>query len=115
MAGKRADTTVEVTTYRSENYLLDSRNPEVEYGKDILGDLSRRDFTVNSMALELTGVSPQFLDPFNGLQDLAKKLLNFILFILLIILSKSIIFLSNKMFDTIYFSMNLSVTIKPSF
>ena len=75
VAGKRADTTVEVTTYRSENYLLDSRNPEVEYGKDILGDLSRRDFTVNSMALELTGISPQFFDPFNGLQDLAKKIL----------------------------------------
>ena len=75
VAGKRADTTVEVTTYRSENYDLDSRNPEVEYGKDILGDLSRRDFTVNSMALELTGITPQFLDPFNGLQDLAKKLL----------------------------------------
>lgn len=75
VAGKRADTTVEVTTYRSENYDLDSRNPDVEYGKDILGDLSRRDFTVNAMALELTGITPQFLDPFNGLQDLAKKLL----------------------------------------
>lgn len=75
VAGKRADTTVEVTTYRSENYDLDSRNPEVEYGKDILRDLSRRDFTVNAMALELTGITPQFLDPFNGLQDLAKKLL----------------------------------------
>lgn len=75
VAGKRADTTVEVTTFRSENYDLDSRNPEVEYGKDILGDLSRRDFTVNSMALELTGITPQFLDPFNGLQDLAKKIL----------------------------------------
>ena len=75
VAGKRADTTVEVTTYRSESYDIDSRNPDVEYGKDILGDLSRRDFTVNAMALELTGITPEFLDPFNGLQDLAKKLL----------------------------------------
>ena len=75
VAGKRADITVEVTTYRSENYVVDSRNPEVEYGKDILGDLSRRDFTVNTMALELTGSTPQFLDPFNGLQDLTKKIL----------------------------------------
>ena len=75
VAGKRADTTVEVTTYRSENYDLDSRNPDVEFGKDILGDLSRRDFTVNAMALELTGITPEFLDPFNGLQDLTKKLL----------------------------------------
>ena len=75
VAGKRGDTTVEVTTYRSEQYDADSRKPEVEYGKDILGDLARRDFTVNSMALELTGEAPEFIDPFNGLADLAKKVL----------------------------------------
>jgi len=75
VAGKRGDTTVEVTTYRSERYDSDSRKPEVEYGKEILGDLSRRDFTVNAMALELTGDAPEFLDPFNGLQDLSKKVL----------------------------------------
>ena len=75
VAGKRGDTTVEVTTYRSEQYDADSRKPEVEYGKDILGDLARRDFTVNSMALELTGEAPEFIDPFNGLADLAKRVL----------------------------------------
>jgi poly(A) polymerase len=75
VAGKRGDTTVEVTTYRSEQYDADSRKPEVEYGKDILGDLARRDFTVNAMALELTGQEPEFIDPFNGLADLAKKIL----------------------------------------
>jgi poly(A) polymerase len=75
VAGKRGDTTVEVTTYRSEQYDPDSRKPEVEYGKDILGDLARRDFTVNSMALELTGQAPEFIDPFDGLADLAKKVL----------------------------------------
>ena len=75
VAGKRGDTTVEVTTYRSEQYDADSRKPEVEYGKDILGDLARRDFTVNSLALELTGDAPEFIDPFNGLADLAKKVL----------------------------------------
>ena len=75
VAGKRGDTTVEVTTYRTEKYEIDSRKPEVEYGKDILGDLSRRDFTVNAMALELTGVQPEFIDPFNGLADLTKKIL----------------------------------------
>ena len=75
VAGKRGDTTVEVTTYRSEQYDPDSRKPEVEYGKEILGDLARRDFTVNSMALELTGQEPEFIDPFNGLADLAKKVL----------------------------------------
>ena len=75
VAGKRADTTVEVTTYRSENYDPQSRKPEVAYGKDINGDLSRRDFTVNSMALELTTEKPQFIDPFNGLKDLAERTL----------------------------------------
>jgi poly(A) polymerase len=75
VAGKRADTTVEVTTYRSETYNPDSRNPEVKYGDSIDGDLSRRDFTINAMALELTGDTPVFIDPFNGLQDLAAKLL----------------------------------------
>ena len=75
VAGKRADTTVEVTTYRSETYNPDSRNPEVKYGDSIDGDLSRRDFTINAMALELTGDTPVFIDPFNGLEDLAAKLL----------------------------------------
>ena len=75
VAGKRGDTTVEVTTYRTESYDPDSRKPDVEYGDSIHGDLSRRDFTVNSMALELTGDAPEFIDPFNGLQDLAAKTL----------------------------------------
>ena len=75
VAGKRGDTTVEVTTYRTEQYDPESRKPEVEYGDSIHGDLSRRDFTVNSMALELTGDEPEFIDPFNGLQDLAAKVL----------------------------------------
>lgn len=75
VAGKRGDTTVEVTTYRTEKYEENSRNPDVEFGDTIEGDLSRRDFTVNSMALELTGVKPEFIDPFDGLGDLAKRVL----------------------------------------
>ena len=75
VAGKRGDTTVEVTTYRSENYDPQSRKPEVSYGENIAGDLSRRDFTVNAMALELTTEVPEFIDPYNGLADLAKKVL----------------------------------------
>jgi poly(A) polymerase len=75
VAGKRGDTTVEVTTYRSESYDVNSRKPEVSYGQSIEGDLARRDFTVNSMALELTGDAPVFIDPFNGLADLGKRLL----------------------------------------
>jgi poly(A) polymerase len=75
VAAKRGETTVEVTTYRSDNYSQESRKPEVNFGTSIEGDLSRRDFTVNSMALELTGATPQFIDPFGGLVDLAKKTL----------------------------------------
>ena len=75
VAGQRGETTVEVTTYRSESYNSESRKPDVTYGTSIEGDLSRRDFTVNSMALELTGVKPEFIDPFGGLADLAKKVL----------------------------------------
>lgn len=75
VAGKRGDTTVEVTTYRTEKYEENSRNPDVEFGETIEGDLSRRDFTVNSMALELTGTKPEFIDPFDGLGDLAKRIL----------------------------------------
>jgi poly(A) polymerase len=75
VAAKLGEVTVEVTTYRSEKYEESSRNPDVEFGDNIEGDLSRRDFTVNSMALEFTGEEPKFIDPFGGLQDLAKKVL----------------------------------------
>ena len=75
VAGKRGDTTVEVTTYRTEKYEEDSRKPDVEFGETIEGDLSRRDFTVNAMALELTTTTPEFIDPFGGISDLQKKIL----------------------------------------
>ena len=75
IAGKRGGTTVEITTYRSDKYDLDSRKPEVKFGENIEGDLSRRDFTVNAMALELTGAKPEFIDVFNGLTDLSAKIL----------------------------------------
>jgi len=75
VAGKLGETTVEVTTYRSDVYEKDSRKPDVSYGENIEGDLSRRDFRVNSMALELTGATPVFIDPFDGLSDLAKRIL----------------------------------------
>ena len=75
IAGKRGDTTVEITTYRSDKYDPESRKPEVQFGENIEGDLSRRDFTVNAMALELTGTKPEFIDVFNGLADLSAKVL----------------------------------------
>ena len=75
VVGKLGETTVEVTTYRSDVYEKDSRKPDVSFGENIEGDLSRRDFRVNSMALELTGATPLFIDPFDGLGDLTKKIL----------------------------------------
>ncbi len=75
IAAKKGDVTVEVTTYRSESYDPQSRKPEVDFGDSIEGDLARRDFTVNAMALELTGAAPEFIDFFDGASDLAKKIL----------------------------------------
>ncbi|HNJ79875.1 MAG TPA: CCA tRNA nucleotidyltransferase, partial [Marmoricola sp.] len=51
IGARRGDWMIEITTYRSESYDPDSRKPEVEYGDHIEGDLGRRDFSVNSMAL----------------------------------------------------------------
>ena len=75
VAGKKGDITVEITTYRSESYELDSRKPNVEFGKTIEADLSRRDFTINAMALELTTNEPTFIDLYNGIGDLQSKLI----------------------------------------
>ena len=75
VAGKKDEITVEITTYRSENYQKDSRKPAVEFGENIEGDLSRRDFTINAMALELTTDEPTFIDLFNGVDDLQNKII----------------------------------------
>ncbi len=75
VAGKKGDITVEITTYRSESYNSDSRKPNVEFGKTIEADLSRRDFTINAMALELTTEEPTFIDLYNGVNDLQNKLI----------------------------------------
>jgi len=75
VAGKKGEITVEITTYRSENYEKDSRKPSVEFGENIEGDLSRRDFTINAMALELTTDEPTFIDLFNGVNDLENKII----------------------------------------
>ena len=61
--------TYEITTHRAEAYRPDSRKPDVVFGDDIDADLSRRDFTVNAMALKLPDMS--LVDPFDGLGDLA--------------------------------------------
>ena len=65
----------EITTFRSDVYREDSRKPVVEYSDNIETDLSRRDFTVNAMAVRLTGGEPTMVDPFSGLADLAAQVL----------------------------------------
>jgi poly(A) polymerase len=67
----------EITTFRAEAYTDDSRHPHVVFADEIEADLSRRDFTVNAMALELTGdgQTPTLIDPFDGAVDLATRLL----------------------------------------
>lgn len=75
IAAQFGGVTVEITTYRSEKYDPESRNPEVKFGESIEGDLLRRDFTVNAMALELTTTPPTFIDNFDGVNDLILKVL----------------------------------------
>lgn len=64
---------VEVTTYRSDEYDPDSRKPQVAFGDTLEGDLTRRDFTVNAMAVRLPSL--ELVDPCGGLADLADGLL----------------------------------------
>jgi poly(A) polymerase len=61
----------EITTHRAEAYAPDSRKPDVVFGDDVETDLSRRDFTVNAMALALP--EPELIDPHGGTADLAAK------------------------------------------
>lgn len=64
---------VEITTFRKEIYRDDSRKPHVEFSDDIEVDLSRRDFTVNAMAISFPDVTP--VDPYGGAADLAARVL----------------------------------------
>ncbi len=70
---RRDPWTVEVTTYRSEAYDPTSRKPVVDFGDRLEGDLGRRDFTVNAMAVRLPGRTVE--DPYGGVVDLAQRLL----------------------------------------
>jgi poly(A) polymerase len=62
---------VEVTTFRTERYEEGSRNPSVSFATELETDLSRRDFTVNALAIALPDVT--LIDPFGGLDDLAQR------------------------------------------
>ncbi|MBV9160015.1 MAG: CCA tRNA nucleotidyltransferase [Pseudonocardiales bacterium] len=81
----RAGIQCEITTYRADRYDRVSRNPDVIFGDTVQGDLARRDFTVNAMAVQLplrdllAGSSPQhldhdpFIDPYGGMAALARR------------------------------------------
>ncbi|WP_427870073.1 CCA tRNA nucleotidyltransferase [Leucobacter luti] len=68
IAARISGETVEITTYRAELYRDDSRKPEVKYGDTIEGDLVRRDFTINALALMLPSL--KLVDVSGGVEDL---------------------------------------------
>jgi poly(A) polymerase len=68
IAMRRGDAHIEITTYRSDEYDPTSRKPQVRFGDTLDGDLSRRDFAINAMAVRLP--SGEFIDNFGGLADL---------------------------------------------
>ncbi|MFZ0665024.1 MAG: CCA tRNA nucleotidyltransferase [Acidimicrobiales bacterium] len=61
----------EITTHRADAYFPDSRKPSVVFGDSIERDLSRRDFTINAVAIKLPDF--ELVDPFEGMVDLAQK------------------------------------------
>ncbi|WP_238161073.1 CCA tRNA nucleotidyltransferase [Kribbella antibiotica] len=70
---RKGEWVLEVTTYRSESYDPTSRKPEVSYGDSLEGDLARRDFAMNAMAVRLP--SHEFVDPYGGMADVANKVI----------------------------------------
>jgi poly(A) polymerase len=73
VGAKKGSRHFEITTYRSDAYDRATRKPEVTYGDSLHDDLHRRDFTINAMAVALP--ERTFIDPFDGLSDLAAKAL----------------------------------------
>ncbi len=75
IGARKGERVYEITTHRAEAYHPDTRKPDVEFADAIDTDLSRRDFTINAMALEVTSDSPSLVDPFNGVADLMARVL----------------------------------------
>jgi poly(A) polymerase len=74
VGARRHGRVLEITTFREERYPEDERKPAVTFAKDIQTDLSRRDFTINAMAVRLP--DGEFVDPYEGVRDLAAKRLD---------------------------------------
>ena len=73
VGARKGEHHLEITTYRSESYDPGSRKPEVTFGDTLAGDLGRRDFTVNAMAVRLPSL--EFVDLHDGMRDLAEGVL----------------------------------------
>jgi poly(A) polymerase len=73
IGSRKGDFVVEITTYRSDHYDPTSRKPAVDFGDSLVGDLGRRDFTVNAMAVRVP--TRELVDPYGGVVDLAHGLL----------------------------------------
>ncbi|WP_143340707.1 CCA tRNA nucleotidyltransferase [Demequina sp. NBRC 110057] len=73
IGGRKGDLMVEITTYRADEYDGETRKPVVAFGDSLEGDLARRDFTINAMAVRLP--SKELVDLHGGLEDLAGGLL----------------------------------------
>ena len=74
VGARRHGRRLEITTFREERYPPDERKPAVTFAKDIEADLSRRDFSINAMAVRLP--DGEFVDPFEGVKALAAKRLD---------------------------------------
>lgn len=74
VGARRHGLLLEITTFREERYPQDERKPAVTFAEDIGTDLARRDFTINAMAVRLP--EGEFVDPFEGVRDLAAKRLD---------------------------------------
>jgi poly(A) polymerase len=78
---RESDIKVEVTTFRSETYVDHSRKPAVEWGDSLQADLSRRDFTINALALDVIALNNEtpgvqtLFDFYNGFHDLQDRVL----------------------------------------
>src|SRR5690606_9942530 len=73
ISAQRGGLRLEITTFRTEAYDGVTRNPVVRYGTSLTEDLSRRDFTINAMAVSLP--DHRFTDPYGGLADLAARVI----------------------------------------
>ena len=74
VGARKGERLLEITTFREEAYREEHRKPAVTFAKEVETDLSRRDFTINAMAISLP--DGDFVDPFGGVKHLAAKALD---------------------------------------